>query len=95
MAVVRRCGSPLCGCRWIVYRRQARSKGQAEITDAAVDKMGWILTRRIDFSDSNAIGRLMLEVEETRSAIGSTGVEHREIRWRSATVESSLNATNP
>jgi hypothetical protein len=29
----------------------------------------------------------MLEVEETRSAIGSTGVEHREIRWRSATVD--------
>jgi hypothetical protein len=29
----------------------------------------------------------MLEVEETRSAIGSLGVEHREIRWRSATVD--------
>jgi len=26
-------------------------------------------------------------VEETRSAIGSLGVEHREIRWRSATVD--------
>jgi hypothetical protein len=63
------------------------SKGQSEITDAAVDEMGWVLTGRIDFSDCNANGRLMLEVEETRSAIGSTGVEHREIRWRSATVD--------
>jgi hypothetical protein len=49
--------------------------------------MGWIQTGRIDFSDSNAIGKLMLEVEETRSVIGSTGVEHREIRWRSATID--------
>jgi hypothetical protein len=63
------------------------SSRRAEITDAAVDNMGWILTRRIDFSDSNAIGKLMLEAEETRSVIGSTGVEHREIRWRRATLD--------
>jgi hypothetical protein len=50
------------------------------------DTMGWMPTGRIDFSNSNPIGKFMLEVEETRSTIGSTGVEHREIRWRSATV---------
>jgi hypothetical protein len=40
----------------------------------------------IDFSDRNANGRLVLQVEETRSTVASTGLEHREIRWRSATV---------
>ena len=64
-----------------------RSKRQAEKAAEGADKMEWKSTGRIDFSDSNAIGRLMLEVEETRSTIGSTGVEHREIRWRSATVD--------
>jgi hypothetical protein len=63
-----------------------RSKRQAEKAAEGADKIGWKSTGRIDFSDPNAIGRLMLEVEETRSAIGSLGVEHREIRWRSATV---------
>jgi hypothetical protein len=62
-----------------------KSKGQ-EITDAAADKMEWAPTGRIDFSDCNADGRLMLQVEETRSTIGSTGLERREIRWRNATV---------
>ena len=64
-----------------------RSKRQAEKAAEGADKIGWKSTGRIDFSDPNAIGRLMLEVEETRSAIGSLGVEHREIRWRSATVD--------
>jgi hypothetical protein len=63
-----------------------RSKRQAEKAAGGAD-IGWKSTGRIDFSDPNAIGRLMLEVEETRSAIGSLGVEHREIRWRSATVD--------
>jgi hypothetical protein len=49
--------------------------------------MEWTPTGRIDFSDSNPVGKLMLEVEETRAAIGATGVERREIRWRSATVD--------
>jgi hypothetical protein len=60
---------------------------KSEIIEAAVDNMGWTPTGRIDFSDSNAVGKLMLEVEETRAAIGATGVERREIRWRSATVD--------
>jgi hypothetical protein len=64
-----------------------RSKRQAEKAAEGADKIGWKSTGRIDFSDPNAIGKLMLEVEETRSAIGSLGVEHREIRWRSATVD--------
>ena len=71
-----------------------RSKRQAEKAAEGADKIGWKITG-IDFSDPNAIGRLMLEVEETRSAIGSLGVEHREIRWRSATVDEAKNPTMP
>jgi hypothetical protein len=68
----------------------ARARGgvpRSQPDGGAADKIGWKSTGRIDFSDPNAIGKLMLEVEETRSAIGSLGVEHREIRWRSATVD--------
>jgi hypothetical protein len=61
-----------------------RSKQKPEI---AHDKTGWVLTERIDFADSHAIGGLVLEVEETRGVVGWTGVEHREIRWRRATAD--------
>ena len=48
--------------------------------------MEWTLTRRIDLADPQAIGAFVLEVEETRISISPTGVEHREIRWRRATL---------
>jgi hypothetical protein len=64
-----------------------RSKQKPEVTDAGADKRGWVLTERIDFADSHVIGKLVLEVEETRSVVGWTGVEHCEIRWRKATVD--------
>ena len=39
------------------------------------------------FTDSNRLGKFLLQVEETRVDIGLTGVERRDIRWRSATID--------
>jgi hypothetical protein len=61
-----------------------RSKRQAEKAAEGADKIGWKSTGRIDFSDPNAIGRLMLEVEETRSEIShSQWLDHRLLRYPS------------
>jgi hypothetical protein len=46
----------------------------------------WTLTGRIDFANSHS-GDFVLEVEETRSITTPRGVEHRNIRWRRATLE--------
>jgi hypothetical protein len=48
--------------------------------------MGWTLTGRIDLADPRSVGALVLEVEETRISVSPSGVEHREIRWRRATL---------
>ena len=48
--------------------------------------MEWTLTRRIDFADPELVGSFVLEVEESRISISPTAVEHREIRWRRATL---------
>jgi hypothetical protein len=45
------------------------------------------LTGRIDFVDSHSVGELVLQVEETRITNSPGGVEHREIRWRKATLD--------
>jgi hypothetical protein len=63
------------------------SKRRRETAAIAPDKTGWILTERIDFTDDRAAEGLVLQVEESRSVIRLTGLEHREIRWRKATVE--------
>jgi hypothetical protein len=63
------------------------SKRQPETVGIDPDRAGWSLTQRIDFTDDRAAGELVLQVEESRSIVGSTGLEHREIRWRKATVE--------
>jgi hypothetical protein len=48
--------------------------------------MGWMLTGLIDLADPQSVGALVLEVEETRISMSPSGVEHREIRWRRATL---------
>jgi hypothetical protein len=63
-----------------------RSKRQAEKAAEGVDKIGWMLTGRIDLADPQSVGALVLEVEETRISMSPSGVEHREIRWRRATL---------
>src|SRR5262249_27514616 len=41
---------------------------------------------RIDLAGPQSIGALVLEVEETQISMSPTGVEHREIHWRRATL---------
>ena len=63
-----------------------RSKRQAETAAEDADKIGWMLTGRIDLADPQSVGALVLEVEEARISMSPSGVEHREIRWRRATL---------
>jgi hypothetical protein len=48
---------------------------------------GWSPTGRIDFIDRQSSGDFVLQVEDTRIADSVSGVEHREIRWRKATLD--------
>jgi hypothetical protein len=63
-----------------------KPKRQRETAADAADNMEWSLTRRIDLADPDLVGAFVLEVEESRIATSPTGVEHREIRWRRATL---------
>jgi hypothetical protein len=53
----------------------------------AADQRGWIPTGRIDFVDPQSIGVFTLQAEETRIVESLGGIEHREIRWRKATLD--------
>ena len=64
-----------------------KSKRQPNITGRAADSKEWVLTGRIDFVDPHSAGELVLQVEETRIVNSPSGVEHREIRWRRATLD--------
>ena len=64
-----------------------KSKRQPITADSAVDSKEWVLTGRIDFVDPHSAGELVLQVEETRIVNSPSGVEHREIRWRRATLD--------
>ena len=64
--------------------RKPGPKRQPKTTAEAAD--GWTLTGRIDLADPQSVGALVLEVEETRISVSPSGVEHREIRWRRATL---------
>ena len=60
-------------------------KGKTK-SDAATQN-GWTATGRIDFIDPQSKGDFILQVEETRIVDTMGGVEHREIRWRRATLD--------
>ena len=64
-----------------------RSKRQLVTSNSAADNKGWVLTGRIDFVDPHSTGELVLQVEETQIVNSPGGVEHREIRWRRATLD--------
>jgi hypothetical protein len=53
----------------------------------AAAQNGWAATGRIDFVDPQSKGDFILQVEETRIVDTMGGVEHREIRWRKATLD--------
>jgi hypothetical protein len=63
-----------------------KPKPKRQTAGDAAEKMGWTLTGRIDLADPQSVGALVLEVEETRISESPSGVEHREIRWRRATL---------
>ena len=64
-----------------------KSKRQLKATSSTADNKGWVLTGRIDFIDPHSDGELVLQVEETQIVNSPGGVEHREIRWRRATLD--------
>ena len=51
----------------------------------------WTPTGRIDFTEIQ--GKFALQAEDTRVTNGMTGVEHRELRWRRATLEEARAVT--
>jgi hypothetical protein len=63
-----------------------KPKRQPEMAADAADQMEWTLTGRIDLADPELAGAFVLEVEESRISVSPAGVEHREIRWRRATL---------
>ena len=63
-----------------------KPKRQPETAADTADNMEWTPTRRIDLADPELAGSFVLEVEESRISTSPTGVEHREIRWRRATL---------
>jgi hypothetical protein len=48
---------------------------------------GWTPTGRIDFLNSPSTDNFILQAEDTRIVDSMGGVEHREIRWRKATLD--------
>ncbi len=68
--------------------RFARSTSRAKTTVATEKKQnGWRPTGRIDFVSTAPAGNFMLQVEDTRIVDSIGGVERREIRWRSPTLD--------
>jgi hypothetical protein len=64
-----------------------KPKRQSNAIGSAADNREWVLTSRIDFVDPQSAGEHVLHVEETRIVKSPGGVEHREIRWRRATLD--------
>ena len=48
---------------------------------------GWTPTGRIDFLNPPSTDNFILQAEDTRIVDSMGGVEHREIRWRKATLD--------
>ncbi len=68
--------------------RFARSTSQVKTTVAIEKKQnGWNPTGRIDLVSTAPAGNFLLQVEDTRIVDSIGGVEHREIRWRSPTLD--------
>src|SRR6476660_7682908 len=87
MALVRCCGRSPRSFIGLLILLKPKSKHQPKTTGNASDSKEWVLTGRIDFVDPRSAGELVLQVEETRIVNRPSGVEHREIRWRRATLD--------
>jgi hypothetical protein len=71
----------------ITARSLRKPKPHDKIKSNAAAQNGWMATGRIDFVDPQSKGEFILQVEETRIVDTMGGVEHREIRWRRATLD--------
>ena len=88
VALVRCCGrSPRIVVIGLLILLRPKSKRGPYTTSSTADNKGWVLTGRIDFVDPHSNGELVLQVEETQIVNSPGGVEHREIRWRRATLD--------
>ena len=87
MALVRCCGRSPRSVIGLLILLKPKSKRQPKTTGNASDSKEWVLTGRIDFVDPRSAGELVLQVEETRIVNRPSGVEHREIHWRRATLD--------
>ena len=67
------------------YKQKPKPDDPAQ--DLRLPDDGWTPTGRIDFTDPHSIGNFSLQVEETRADESVSGVEHRTIRWRKATLD--------
>jgi len=69
------------------YKRGAYSFYKPKPYDVIHDQQnGWTPTGRIDFLDSGS-SKFVLQAEDTRIVNSMSGVEHRQIRWRKATLD--------
>jgi hypothetical protein len=66
---------------------KAKSKAPLERANIAADGKDWTWTGRIDLAHPKSAEDFVLRVEETRVVNSLVGLEHREIRWRGATLD--------
>jgi hypothetical protein len=69
---------------WVAATKFRNSKPSEAIPD---QQDGWTPTGRIDFLNPQSMGNFILQAEDTRIIESLGGVEHREIRWRKATLD--------
>jgi hypothetical protein len=70
---------------WVIAASKFYKSKTSEVIQDQQD--GWIPTGRIDFSNPQSMGDFILQAEDTRIIESLGGVEHREIRWRKATLD--------
>jgi hypothetical protein len=70
---------------WVIAASKFYKSKSSEVIQDQQD--GWIPTGRIDFSNPQSMGDFILQAEDTRTIESLGGVEHREIRWRKATLD--------
>src|SRR5262249_38312664 len=64
-----------------------KSKAPLERANIVADGRNWTWTGRIDLAHTKSAEDFVLRVEETRVVNSPVGLEHREIRWRKATLD--------
>ena len=86
MAMVRCCGRSPRSVIGLLILLKPKSKRQPNITSSAADSKEWVLTGQIDFVDPHSAGELC-SGRGNEIVNSPSGVEHREIRWRRATLD--------